>query len=320
MGFIDKTPPIPESSGLLDSYSETVSSAVDRVGPAVSRIEHVGGRAGHGSGFAISPDGLIITNHHVVGDARTVRIRSANGAIGLGSVLGRDPETDIALIRSDVDVQAFARLGDSKRLRRGHIAIAIGNPLGFDWSVTAGVVSALGRSMRSASGRLIDDVVQTDAALNPGNSGGPLVSSSGEVVGVNTAVIRGAQGIAFAVASNTANFVVSEILRFGRVRRAFIGIAADTIALPRRVALRAGLEHETTVRVRRVDAGSPAERAGLKEGDLILAIAGQSVAGVDDLIRLLDGNRIGVETPVSVYDLDSDLVSRSVVPAARPEA
>ncbi|WP_440411385.1 S1C family serine protease [Neorhizobium petrolearium] len=318
MGFIDINPPVPEDGALLDAYSETVAGAVDRVGPAVSRIERLGDQ-GHGSGFAISPDGLIITNHHVVADAKAVRIRSANGAVGQGSVLGRDPDTDIALVRADMDVQAWARLGDSKKLRRGHIAIAIGNPLGFDWSVTSGVVSALGRSMRASTGRLIEDVVQTDAALNPGNSGGPLVSASGEVVGVNTAVIRGAQGIAFAVASNTANFVVSEILRFGHVRRAFIGIVVDTIMLPRRVALKAGMTQETTVRVRRIDPGSPADRAGLKEGDFILAIDGQPVAGSDDLIRLLDGTRIGQEMPISVYDLDSQIAGRVLVPAARPK-
>lgn len=318
MGFIDINPPVPEDGALLDAYSETVAGAVDRVGPAVSRIERLGDQ-GHGSGFAISPDGLIITNHHVVADAKAVRIRSANGAVGQGSVLGRDPDTDIALVRADMDVQAWARLGDSQKLRRGHIAIAIGNPLGFDWSVTSGVVSALGRSMRASTGRLIEDVVQTDAALNPGNSGGPLVSASGEVVGVNTAVIRGAQGIAFAVASNTANFVVSEILRFGHVRRAFIGIVVDTIMLPRRVALKAGMMQETTVRIRRIDPGSPADRAGLKEGDFILAIDGQTVAGADDLIRLLDGTRIGQEMPISVYDLDSQIVGRVLVPAARPK-
>lgn len=319
MGFIDTNPPVPEDGVLIDAYSETVAGAVDRVGPAVSRIERLGDN-GHGSGFAISPDGLIITNHHVVADARNVRIRSANGAVGQGTVLGRDADTDIALVRADMDVQAWARLGDSKKLRRGHIAIAIGNPLGFDWSVTAGVVSALGRSMRASTGRLIDDVVQTDAALNPGNSGGPLVSASGEVVGVNTAVIRGAQGIAFAVASNTANFVVSELLRFGHVRRAFIGIVVDTTALPRRVALKAGMLQETTVRIRRIDPGSPADRAGLKEGDFILAIDGNPVAGADDLIRLLDGTRIGQETPISVYDLDQQIVDRVLVPAARPKA
>jgi S1-C subfamily serine protease len=322
MGFIDTNPPVADRV-LLDAYSETVSSAVDLVGPAVSRIERLGdaaGQGGHGSGFAISPDGLIITNHHVVGDARTVRIRSANGTVGQGSVLGRDADTDIALVRADMDLPAFARLGDSQTLRRGHIAIAIGNPLGFDWSVTSGVVSALGRSMRASNGRLIDDVVQTDAALNPGNSGGPLVSASGEVVGVNTAVIRGAQGIAFAVASNTANFVVSELLRFGHVRRALIGVVVDTTALPRRVALKAGMLQETTVRIRRIEPGSPAERAGLTEGDFILAIDGHPVVGADDLIRLLDATRIGIETRISVYDLDSQIVDRVLVPAARPNA
>lgn len=317
MGFIDINPPVPEDGVLLDAYSETVAGAVDRVGPAVSRIERLGAN-GHGSGFAISPDGLIITNHHVVGDAKAVRIRSADGAVGQASVLGRDADTDIALVRADMDVQAWAKLGDSKTLRRGHVAIAIGNPLGFDWSVTAGVVSALGRSMRASTGRLIEDVVQTDAALNSGNSGGPLVSAAGEVVGVNTAVIQGAQGIAFAVASNTANFVVSEILRFGHVRRAFVGIVVDTIALPRRVALKAGMTQETTVRIRRIEPGSPAERAGLKEGDFILAIDGQPVAGGDDLIRLLDGTRIGKETPITLFDLDSRITHRVLVPAARP--
>lgn len=322
MGFISPHPPVPEQAAqgqeaLLDIYSQTVAGAVDRVGPAVSRIERLDER-GHGSGFAISPDGLIVTNHHVVADAKTVRIRSANGAVGQGTVLGRDADTDIALLRADMDVPAWARLGDSKTLRRGHVAIAIGNPLGFDWSVTAGVVSALGRSMRAQNGRLIDDVVQTDAALNPGNSGGPLVSSGGEVVGVNTAVIRGAQGIAFAVASNTANFVVSEILRFGHVRRAYIGVVVDTIALPRRVALMAGSSAETTVRLRRVEPGSPADAAGLKDGDFVLAIDGRPVAASDDLIRLLDGSRIGEATTISVYDLDQRIVDRSVVPIARP--
>jgi S1-C subfamily serine protease len=319
MGFIDKSPPIPESAALLDAYSTTVAAAVDRVGPAVSRIERLAG-GGHGSGFAISPDGLIITNHHVVGDAKGVRIRAANGSVGQGSVLGRDADTDIALIRADMDVPAWARLGDSKTLRRGHIAIAIGNPLGFDWSVTTGVVSAMGRSMRSSTGRLIDDVVQTDAALNPGNSGGPLVSTTGEVVGVNTAVIQGAQGIAFAVASNTANFVVSEILRFGHVRRALIGVVVDTIALPRRVAVKAGMTQETTVRIRRIEPGSPADLAGLKEGDFILSIDGQPVAGADDLIRLLDGSRIGQEATLSVYDLDAVIGERHLTPIARTKS
>lgn len=277
---------------LLDAYSRSVSDAVDHVGPAVARIEHVGRRAGHGSGFVISPDGLIVTNSHVVGDAKTVRVTVPDGGTTEGRVLGSDPDTDIALVRADGRFAAAARLGDSKSLRRGQIAIAIGNPLGFEWTVTAGVVSALGRSMRSATGRLIDDVVQTDAALNPGNSGGPLVSSTGEVIGVNTAIIMGAQGIAFAVASNTASHVVSEIIRHGRVRRAFIGIAADTVMLPRRAAIATQVLSETAVRIRKIEADGPAARAGLREGDVIAAIDGKAIGGVDDLLRLLSGDAI----------------------------
>lgn len=237
MGMIDRDIHAVDDGELIDAYSQTITGAVDRVGPAVSRIERIGGKGGHGSGFAISPDGLIITNNHVVEDAKTVRIKTPDGYATEGRVLGRDPDTDIALIRANSSIGAWARLGDSKRLKRGHIAVAIGNPLGFEWTVTAGIISALGRSMRASNGRLIDDVIQTDAALNPGNSGGPLISSGGEVVGVNTAVIQGAQSIAFAVASNTANYVVSELLRFGQVRHGYVGLSADTVDLHRRVAL-----------------------------------------------------------------------------------
>ncbi|MDL2408983.1 trypsin-like peptidase domain-containing protein [Rhizobium calliandrae] len=317
MGFIDKDIVPADDGALIDAYSQSIAAAVDTVGPAVSRIERVGGRGGHGSGFAVSPDGLIVTNNHVVDDAKIVRITTPDGSVTEGRVLGRDVDTDIALIRANSGVGAWARLGDSKRLRRGHIAIAIGNPLGFEWTVTAGIVSALGRSMRSASGRLMDDVIQTDAALNPGNSGGPLVSSSGEVIGVNTAVIQGAQSIAFAVASNTANFVVSEILRYGQVRRAFIGIAGDTIELPRRIALEAGTGQTTSVRVRRVEPGGPAERAGLRDGDYILAIDGTPVGGVDDIVRLMSGDRIGQDTDLLVFSVAGRIEKRTLLPVAR---
>lgn len=319
MGYIDRSIDAANDGGLLDAYSQTVSRAVELVGPSVAQITvGAGGRGGQGSGFVISPDGLIVTNNHVVSDARTVRVYMPDGFSGEARVLGRDPDTDIALIRTDTSLSSSAPLGNSKNLKRGQIAIAIGNPLGFEWTVTAGVISALGRSMRAQNGRLIDDVIQTDAALNPGNSGGPLVSTSGEVVGVNTAVIRGAQGIAFAVASNTANFVISEILRFGHVRRAFIGVAGDTIALPRHIAVRAHSTAASAVRVRRVEQDGPAALAGLQEGDIILAVENQPVLGIDDLIRLLNGERIGKPTEVLVLPIGNVLETRVITPAARP--
>jgi S1-C subfamily serine protease len=312
-------PELQPDAGLLDAYSATVADAVDRIGPAVCRIERVSdnGAAGQGSGFVIAPDGLIVTNFHVVGEARAVRVDMPDGTSAAGRVLGRDADTDIALVRADGHFPDIAPLGDSKRLRRGQIAIAIGNPLGFEWTVTTGVVSALGRSMRASTGRLIDDVIQTDAALNPGNSGGPLVSSAGEVIGVNTAVIRGAQGIAFAVASNTASFVVAEIIRFGHVRRAFVGVSADTVALPRRAALLSQVTSHTAVRLRSVEVGGPAAKAGLKEGDIVVAIDGRAVGGVDDLVRMLTGEWIDHETVFTVVG-HSGVRQVTVTPSSRP--
>lgn len=318
MGYVDRNLHAADDGELLDAYSRTVSRAVELVGPSVAQITTgTKGGGGQGSGFVISPDGLIVTNNHVVSDAGTVRVYLPDGASSEARVLGRDADTDIALIRTDASLGTAAPLGNSKSLRRGQIAIAIGNPLGFEWTVTAGVVSALGRTMRAQNGRLIDDVIQTDAALNPGNSGGPLVSTTGEVIGVNTAVIRGAQGIAFAVASNTANFVISEILRFGHVRRAYIGVAGDTIALPRHVAVRAHSDATSAVRIRRVESGGPAERAGLQEGDIILAVEGQPVLGIDDLVRLLNGERIDRPTELLVLPLGNMLERRVITPAAR---
>jgi S1-C subfamily serine protease len=286
---------------LLDAYSRSVATAVEAVGPAVCRVETAGARgAGLGSGVVIASDGLIVTNSHVVGQSKTVRIVTPDSAVAEARVLGRDPDTDIALLRANSNFSTVARLGDSKALRRGQIAIAIGNPLGFEWTVTAGVVSALGRSMRAETGRLIDDVIQTDTALNPGNSGGPLVATSGDVIGINTAVIRGAQGIAFAVASNTVRFVISEIVRHGWVRRAFIGISADTAPLPRRTALAAGILAASAVRVRSVEDEGPAAQAGVRPGDLVTAVDGHAVTGVDDLVRLLDGERIGKPVELKV--------------------
>ena len=289
---------------LLDVYSKTVSDVVDAVGQSVVRVDLAHGdgqRAGAGSGVIVSPDGFVLTNSHVVSAGRRATIATLDGRTFSARVLGDDPDTDLALLRIDDNERLpAARLGDSKSLKRGQIAIAIGNPLGFDATVTAGVVSALGRSLRAKNGRLIDDVIQTDAALNPGNSGGPLVSSAGEVIGINTAVIMGAQGICFAVASNTAQFVLGEIVRHGRVRRAYIGLGAGTLPLPRRIALRLGLEQATGAVVTAVESGGPADEAGVLTGDIILSVDGVGIAGADDLVRALDGSRIGRTIAVDV--------------------
>src|SRR5215510_3135811 len=229
---------------LLDADSNAVIGVTERVGPAVVRVEtgpkvpNGRERGGLGSGIVISPDGLVLTNSHVVGSSKEIRLRDIEGNVGDARVLGVDPDTDLALLRANgVRDLRYALLGNSKTLQRGQLVIAIGNPLGFESTVTAGVVSALGRSIRSVSGRTIEDVIQTDAALNPGNSGGPLVSSNSEVIGINTTIINGAQGICFAVASNTAQFVLSEIIRHGYVRRAYIGVAGQTAPIPRRQAV-----------------------------------------------------------------------------------
>jgi S1-C subfamily serine protease len=293
--------PAPDERVLLDAYSNAVIDVTERVGPAVVRVEtgakETGGRrrgGGLGSGIVISPDGLVLTNSHVVGSSRQIRLRDIEGAVTDARVLGVDADTDLALLRADGarDLR-YASLGDSKNLRRGQLVVAIGNPLGFESTVTAGVVSALGRSIRSMSGRTIEDVIQTDAALNPGNSGGPLVSSSAEVIGINTAIISGAQGICFAVASNTAQFVLSEIIRHGYVRRAYIGVAGQTAPVPRRHAVAAGVENKSGALLAQVEQDGPAARAGLLSGDVVIRLDGIQIHGVDDLIRVLDRDRIG---------------------------
>jgi len=292
----------PDDQALLDSYSQAVIDVVDSVGPAVVRLAVFNGnparagqsRGGSGSGVIVAPDGLILTNSHVAGTASRIEVTTADGQDLHARLVGDDPDTDLALIRIDEAVTLpSARLGDSKRLKRGQLVIAIGNPLGFESTVTTGVVSALGRSLRSRNGRLIDDVIQTDAALNPGNSGGPLVSSRGEVVGINTAVIVGAQGICFAVAANTASFVLGELVRHGRVRRAFIGIAAQQTAIPPLRRRAAGLIQDRAVMIGTVEPDSAAERAGLRPGDIIVALDGTTIAGADDLVRALTGEKIG---------------------------
>ena len=308
---------------LLDSYSTAVTSAVDRISPSVAHIEvhQKAGRTrsgeprerqGGGSGFVFTPDGLILTNSHVVHEAARIAVTLADGRHMPATLIGEDPASDLAVIRVDEPGLVTAELGDSQKLRVGQIAIAIGAPYGFQSTVTAGVVSALGRSLRSYSGRLIDDVIQTDAALNPGNSGGPLVDSAGRVIGVNTATILPAQGICFAIGINTAKFVASRLLRDGRIRRSYVGISGQTVPVHRRVVRFYDLPNETGAMVQSVEENSPAKRAGLRDGDIIVALEGQPVAGVDDLHRLLTEVRVGVSCSLTVLRWTEKLVLKIV--------
>jgi S1-C subfamily serine protease len=294
-------------AALLDEYSRAVVSAVERVAPSVVNIE-VQQRsknqpreiAGNGSGFVIAPDGFILTNSHVVHSASRILVNVPGGRDYPAQLIGDDPETDLAVIRIDAPQLVHVRLADSETLRVGELAIAIGNPLGFQASVTAGVISALGRSMYSQSGRLIDNIIQTDAALNPGNSGGPLVNSAGEVIGVNTAMIHPAQGICFAIASNTARLVAGWLIRDGRIRRSYVGVAGQNVPLHRRVVRFYNLPLETGVLVVSVEKNSPAQRAGLREGDLIVAFNGQPIGSVHDLHKVLVGEQIGVSASITI--------------------
>jgi S1-C subfamily serine protease len=322
-----------EDEAILDAYSRAVIDVVDRVGPAVVALAVRGGQAregdhgearhGAGSGVVVAPDGLILTNSHVAGaagSASRIAVTTADGQELRARLVGDDPDTDLALLRIDEAVTLpAAPLGDSKRLKRGQLVIAIGNPLGFESTVTTGVVSALGRSLRSRNGRLIDDVIQTDAALNPGNSGGPLVSSRGDVIGVNTAIIMGAQGICFAVAANTANFVLGELVRHGRVRRAFIGIAAQQIALPRRLRHAAELDQDRAVMAGTVESDSAAARAGLRPGDIIVGLDGAAITGADDLVRALTGEKIGASVALDVLR-GAERLTLSLTPKERRRA
>jgi len=297
-------------AALLDAYSQAVVSTAEKISPSVAKIDvtqrgrnrsgQERERQGGGSGFVFTPDGLILTNSHVVHDAIKITASFSDGRRFSADLIGDDPATDLAVIRIDAPGLIAAPLGDSQRLRVGQMAVAIGNPYGFQYTVTAGVVSALGRSLRSYSGRLIEDVIQTDASLNPGNSGGPLVTSAGQVVGVNTATILGAQGLCFAIGINTAKFVAGRLLREGRIRRSYIGIEAQTTVLHRRLVRFYDLPKESGVVVISVTQGSPAKQAGLREGDVIVALDGKPVAGVDDLHRLLTDARLGVSSPVTV--------------------
>jgi S1-C subfamily serine protease len=297
---------------LLDSYSRVVTRAVERVAASVIKIDvqyaaqpgriprAAQPRSGSGSGFIFTPDGFALTNSHVIRGANKVEVSLADGRHVAASLVGDDRHTDLAVVRVDAPNLSPAPLGDSQTIRPGQIAIAIGNPFGFQTSVTAGVISALGRSLPARSGRMIDDVIQTDAALNPGNSGGPLVNSRGEVIGVNTAIIQAAQGICFAIAINTAKLIAGRLIRDGRVRRSYVGIAGQTVPLLTRVVRYFGLTTNTAVFVVSVEPGSPAYRAGMRDGDLIVSFGETAVRGIDDLLRLLTEDRVGVPVPVTV--------------------
>jgi len=289
---------------LLDAYSIAVTSAVDAVAPAVVHLNVSRGRnrrdRGTGSGFFFTPDGLLLTNSHVVHDARDIRVLTLEAEDLVAEIVGDDPDSDLAVIRTGASYAPHVRFGRSSNLKIGQLAIAIGNPLGFEHTVTAGVVSAVGRSLRASTGRLIEDVIQTDAALNPGNSGGPLLDSRGSVIGVNTAIIPGAQGICFATAVDTAEWVLGQLLQHGRVRRAWLGIAGFNAPLSRRIARYYELDNGSGVRIRSIEPDSPAARAGLEAGDLIVRIDGETVSGIDRLQRLLDSQRIGRESTLTL--------------------
>ena len=302
---------------LLDAYSAAVTSAAARITPAVVNIETHGPRRerrGGGSGFLFTPDGFILTNSHVVTGASSIDVTLIDGMHCAASVVGNDPDTDLAVVRVSAPNQIPARLGDSDSIRPGQLAIAVGNPLGFQTTVTAGVVSALGRTMRAKSGRLIDSVIQTDAALNPGNSGGPLVNSRGEVIGVNTAVILPAQGICFAIAINMAKFVAARLIRDGRITRSYIGVSGQSVPIHRRVVRFYDLAVESGVLVVGVEKESPAEKSGLREGDVIVAFGDKPVANVDHLHHILTEEQVGRRSELIVIR-GTEKLTLSVVPA-----
>jgi S1-C subfamily serine protease len=315
-----------DDAGLLDEYSRTVVSAADRVGPAVVNIDikqrlnsRRGPRevGGSGSGFVIAPDGFILTNSHVVHNANQIAVSLPDGREYPAQLIGDDPDTDLAVIRIDAPHLAYVRLADSENLRVGQVVIAIGNPLGFQASVTAGVISALGRSMHAQSGRLIDNIIQTDAALNPGNSGGPLVNSAGEVIGVNTAMIRPAQGICFAIASNTAKFVAGWLIKEGKIRRSYIGVAGQNVPIHRRIVRFYNLPLETGVLVVSVEKNSPAEKTGLREGDVIVAFNAKPIGSIHELHKMLMGEQIGIQSEITIVR-HTEKLGLAITPAESP--
>jgi S1-C subfamily serine protease len=316
----EKHPADEATEDVMDAYSRAVITAAEKVSPAVVYIEI--NRAtpngknsnksrearGSGSGFIFTPDGFVLTNSHVVHGAGDIAVTVSDGHIYQAHLIGDDPETDLAVIRINAPNLVPAYLGDAQKIRVGQLVVAIGNPYGFQYSVTAGVVSALGRSLRAQSGRLMDDVIQTDAALNPGNSGGPLVNSKGEVIGVNTAMILPAQGICFATSIDTAKFVASRLIRDGKVSRSYIGMAGQNVPLPRRIVRSYNLPVESGILVVSYEVDSPAKKAGVLEGDIIVGFDDHPIAGIDDLHRLLTEERIGHRSSLVVIRRTDRLV------------
>jgi S1-C subfamily serine protease len=332
----DETPkaiPTPDAM-LLDAYSEAVTGAVDRVSQSVVKIElerdvkrgwRRGNAGGSGSGFIVSvaerlndfsPDGYILTNSHVVNRANKIHVTLVDGRKFDAELIGDDPHTDLAVIRISAENLKPLSFADSAKLRAGQVAIAVGNPFGFDNTVTAGVISALKRTMRSQSGRLMDDLIQTDAPLNPGNSGGPLLNSSGDVIGVNTAVILPAQGICFAVSSATAQFVVSQLMKYGKVRRGHLGIAGQNIKLPRPLVLKHSLQNDSGIVINMVEENSPAAKAGLHEGDVIVGYDSNPITGIDDLHKLLTEQKVGVKSSLTILR-NPERVTLEITPAEK---
>ena len=295
-----------DDKSIFDSYSQAVISASSQISPSVVKIDLIkrarqkGQNGGSGSGFIFTPDGFILTNSHVIHGAQKIQVILPDGRIHDADLIGDDPDTDLAVIRIDASDIVPAHLGDSGAIQVGQLVIAVGNPYGFQCTVTAGVISALGRSLRARTGRLIDNIIQTDAALNPGNSGGPLVSSGGDVIGVNSAAILPAQGICFAIAINTAKYIASQLISFGEVRRSFIGIAGQNIRLHRRLVHFYKLKNESGVQIIFLEKGSPAFEAGCRQGDIIVAFNGYEVSGIDDLQRFLNADLIGRRTPLLI--------------------
>jgi S1-C subfamily serine protease len=319
---LEPTPPAPSQPAhdedVLDAFSRAVVSVAEKLRPAVVNLRvGKGGRGGSGSGVLFTPDGFLLTNHHVVQGSDTVRVRLNDGSELTGRVVGNDPWTDLAVVQIEGNTFPFAALGDSAKLKVGQLAVAIGSPLGFESTVTAGVISALGRTLRSVSGHLVDNIIQTDAALNPGNSGGPLVDSHGRVVGINTAIIQPAQGICFAVPVNTAKTILPQLLRHGRVVRGYLGLHARQVPLAPDLRAKYGLDQKTGIEIMILEEDGPAQNAGLWIEDVIVGFAGKPVTSIDDLQRTLTQHPVGIPAPVVVVR-EGRRLERTAAPGEYP--